>query len=245
MKNKLKSIASEYDLLLNNIPTMVTVSYMMGIVFMNLMANKIIFTTGNFGAADGGLLLSWIPFLFGDIITKRYGAKAAIMLNNLSALVNVICVIFFHIVTLFPGNGEDFSAFNQVFGCVWFILLGSTIANIFSGIANSFINMLIGRAMRGNKHEKLEYYLRSYVSTVFGQWFDNFLFALIVFHIFAPIYWGWGFTFQFCITTGFLGAIMELGMECIFGPVGYRILKRWEEKGIGNEWIEKHKEQIV
>ena len=245
MKNKIKSILEEYELLLNSIPSMVTTAFILSLVLMNLMANKIIFTTGTLGAADGGLLLSWIPFLCGDIITKRYGAKATIMLNNLSAAVNVICVIFFHIVTLFPGNGEDFSAFNQVFGCVWFILLGSTIANILSGIADSFINILIGKAMEGNKHPKLEYYLRSYVSTILGQWLDNFLFAFIVFHIFAPIYWGWGFSFTLCLTTGFLGAIMELIMESVFGPVGYRILKKWEEKGIGNEWIEKHKEQIV
>jgi len=245
MKNKFKSIVEEYDLLLSSIPALVTASYMMAIVFMNLMANKIIFQTGSFGAADGGLLLSWIPFLFGDVITKRYGAKATIMLNNLSAIVNVICVIFFHTVTLFPGNGEDFSAFNQVFGCVWFILLGSTIANILSGIADSFINILIGKAMEGNKHPRLEYYLRSYVSTVFGQWLDNFIFAFIVYHIFAPIYWGWGFTLTFCLTTGFIGAIMELIMETVFGPIGYKILKKWEEKGIGKQWIEKHKEQIV
>lgn len=240
----MKKVIKEYQFLLGNLPSVTVTVFVLSVVLMNLMANKVIFQLGNYAAGDGGLLLSWIPFLCMDTVTKRFGVKASIMLNIFGGIINVFCVLLFGLIALIPGNGQDYSAFNQIFGCVWFILLGSTIAYVISGIINSVLNKAVGNFFKDKPDSKKAYFCRAYVSTIIGQWVDNFLFSLIVFHIFAPIYWGWGFTFGLCIMTGFGGALLELIMEVMFSPIGYKIITRWDEEGVGIDWVNKYKEKI-
>ena len=38
-----------------------------------------------------------------------------------------------------------------------------------------------------------------------------------------------------CATTSM---ILELGMEVIFSPIGYKIAKRWERDNVGQDYIE-------
>lgn len=244
MKFKIDSIIADYKLLLRSVPTMITVIFILSVVLMNLMANKVIFQISDIAAGDGGFLLSWIPFLCMDSVTKRYGARASIMLNILGAVVNICCVVIFSIIAALPGNGEDFSAFNYIFGGVWFIVLGSMVAYVISGIVNSLLNAAIGRLFKKNPDGKLAYFSRAYISTFVGQSLDNFLFAFIVYYIFAPIYWGWGFTLTICVGAAFCGGILELIMETIFSPIGYNMCKKWDEEKIGMDWIEKYGAEI-
>ena len=237
----IKNIFKEYQVLLRNVPTLVTTLFVLSVVIMNLMANKVMFQISDICAGDCGFLLSWIPFLCMDSITKRYGAKAAIMINILGAFINICCVGVFSLCALLPsGNGEDFSAFNYTFGGVWFIVLGSMIAFIASGVVNSLLNSAIGKLFKKNPNGKLAYCTRSYVSTFIGQSFDNFLFALIVYHIFAPIYWGWSFTVIICIGSGIMGGILELISQVIFSPFGYMMCKNWDKNNVGSEYIESY-----
>lgn len=245
MVSKICKIKDDYALLLRNVPTMMVVIFAVSVVVMNLMANKIIFQISDIAAGDGGILLSWIPFLCMDSVTKRYGARASIMLNVLSAAINICCVILFSIIAALPGNGEDFSAFNQIFGCVWFVVLGSMIAYIVSGVVNSLLNSAVGKMFKKNPDGKLAYFSRAYVSTFVGQSVDNFLFAFIVYYIFAPIYWGWGFTMSICIGAAVCGGLLELLVEAVFSPIGYRMVKRWDSENIGKEWIEKYGSEIA
>lgn len=240
MGSKIRGLVEDYKLLLRSLPTMLVVIFCLSVVLMNLMANKIIWQHGELAAADGGLLLSWIPFLCMDSVTKRYGAKASIMLNLLGAAVNIVCVLIFSGIAAFAGNGEDFSAFNSIFGAVWFIVFGSMVAYIASGIVNSLLNKAIGKMFKKNPDGKAAYFTRAYVSTFVGQSFDNFLFSFIVFHIFAPIYWGWGFPITICIGSGIIGGVLELVMEAVFSPIGYKTVKKWEKERVGISWIEKY-----
>lgn len=245
MKKVIRYWVDEYKLLLASIPAMVTSMFILSAVLMNLMANKIIFQINDFAAGDGGFLLSWIPFLCMDTITKRYGAKASIMMNLLTAFINICCVLLFSFIAYLPGNGEDFSAFNQIFGGVWFIVLGSMVAYIVSGIVNSLLNAAVGKLFKNNPDGKLAYFSRAYVSTFIGQSVDNFLFAFIVYHIFAPIYWGWGFTLTICFGAAVCGGLLELVMEAIFSPIGYRLVKKWDEEEFGKRWVDTHGDEII
>lgn len=239
MKSKIISIKEDYKLLLSSLPSMVTAMFILSVVLMNIAANRIIFQVGNV-AADGGLLLSFIPFLCMDAVVKRYGAKAAIMLNLLGAAVNIFCVILFTLIAICPGNGEDFSAFDTVFKSVWFITLGSMVAYIVSGIVNSLLNSAVGQLFKKNPDGKLAFFTRSYVSTFIGQWVDNFIFAFIVYFICAPKFWGWGLPFATCIGSAFVGSILELLMEVFFSPIGYKMVKKWDEREVGIEWLDKY-----
>ena len=115
----------DLKLLLRSVPSVVVVAFVLSVVLMNLMANKVMFRWGDYVAADGGLLLSWIPFLCMDIVVKRFGPKAATKLNIFAVVINIVCVGIFAGIAAIAGDGNDYSAFNQVFSCTWFILLGS------------------------------------------------------------------------------------------------------------------------
>jgi len=239
-----KAVLADYALLLKSIPWWITLMYVMSVVFMNLFANKVMFRAGNFLAGDAGVLLSWIPFLAMDMTVKRFGPKAATKMNVLAVLINLVCVAIFAGVVAIPGDGEDYSAFNTTFGSSWFIVFGSTVALLVSGLVNNFSNFAIGKLFKKNPDGKLAFISRSYVSTFLGQFVDNVLFAVIVFVIFGPMYWpGFEpFTAGYCLGVGVMGALTELLMEVVFSPIGYKVSKKWKEQGLGEEYLKAHPE---
>lgn len=242
----MKKLFYETKLILRNIPSMVVVLFVLSVVLMNLMANKVIFRYNDFFAADAGFLLSWIPFLAMDIITKRFGPKAGIIVNVIAVIINIICVLVFTLICLIPGDGNDYSAFNQTFSGTWFILLGSMIAMLVAGIVNCILNYSVGKLFKNKPDGVLAYVSRSYISTFIAQAVDNMLFAFIVFKVFAPIYWeGFEpFTLWLCIGSGVVGATMELFMEIVFSPIGYKISKKWQLENVGIDYIKYELEQM-
>ena len=238
MFTKIKSVLKDYKLLLNNVPALVTVAFCLGTVLMNLAASKIIFNVGNV-AVTGGFILSWLPFLCMDTVTRRFGARASIMLNVLSAVFNILSVIFLAIVAAIPTS-EPYAEFNYIYGSVWFIVLGSTVAFVASGIINSLINEAIGKLFR--KKGAIEFYTRSWASTFIGQAIDNFLFLYIVYGIFAPIYWNTSLPVLTCVGTAIAGGLLELVAEAVLSPVGFAIVKSWDRDNVGHDYIEAHKD---
>ena len=239
MISKTKSLVEDYKLLLRNVPALVTCAFLLSTILMNLSAAKIVFT---FAGANftGGFFLSFMPFLCMDCTAKRFGARAAILLNILSAVGNVFTVLFLHLVALIPGTGGDYTAFNSVYASVWFIVLGSTVAFVVSGVINSLLNSAIGKLFK-NKTSIAEFSARSFISTFIGQAIDNFLFLYIVYGIFAPIYWDISISAMSCLITGIIGGLVELALEIVFSPLGYKIVRKWDAEGVGNEYIEAHK----
>lgn len=242
MKQKIKNFFEDFKVLLKSIPWWVTLLFIMSVVFMNLFANKVLFRSGDFLAADGGILLSWIPFLTMDIVVKRFGPKAATKMNIFAVFVNLICVGIFAGLAAIPGDGGDYSAFNTAFSSTWFIVLGSTLAFVISGIANNFINYGIGKLFKKNPDGKAAYVSRTYVSTFIGQFIDNAIFATVVFVIFGPMFWpGFEpFTFGLVMGTSVIGAVLELVMQVVFSPIGYKMCKKWQKEGVGQEYIDRH-----
>lgn len=242
--NTVRNVVEDYKLLLRSVPGTITMLFCISVVVMNLMANKVIINLP-IVAVDGGILLSWIAFLCMDTVTKHFGAKAAIKLNIVALFVNLFFVAIFAIIAnlqIEVGTEHvDYSAFNSVFSCNWFILLGSSVAFLISGIINNMLNEGIGKMFVTNPNGRVAYYTRAYVSTFIGQFFDNLIFAVIVFMIFAPIYWGYNLTFIQCVGAGILGAIIELFMEIVFSPLGYKLSISWRNDSLGQEYIEKYK----
>ena len=239
----MKKYFEDYKLLLRSIPSVITAAYCVAVVVMNLMANKIIFNS-HYVAADGGLLVSWIPFLCMDMVVKRYGPRAANKLNFFALFVNLAVVAMFALISALQidvgaeyAQGDIYASFNAVFSCTWFVLFGSSVAFIAAGLINNFTNWGIGKLFKKNPDGKLAYVTRSYISTFIGQFADNLLFATIVFIIFAPIYWGYSLTFVQCIGSATVGAVLELLMEVIFSPIGYSVTRKWKQEKVGEEYI--------
>lgn len=227
----------ETEILLRCIPAMTVSLFVVSVICMNLLANKTLLQT-EYIALDGGILISWLSFMCMDIITKYFGPKASNKIAVLASVINLLTCAIFYIVSIIPSDASDYTALDSILGGTWFILLGSTVAFLVSAVINNFLNWAIGRAFHNNPDGRLAYITQSYISTFVGQFLDNFIFSIIVFVGFAPIYWnGFHWTVLQCFTCALTGAVAELIMEVLFSPFGYRIVSVWKEKNVGQEYL--------
>jgi uncharacterized integral membrane protein (TIGR00697 family) len=238
IKQKLKREKEELRILLKSIPAIAVTLFVVSVICMNLLASKTLFQN-DWIALDGGILISWLSFMCMDIITKHFGPKASNMISLLAVMINLLTCLIFFVASSIPSNASDYTAFDSIFGGTWFILLGSTIAFIASALINNMLNYTIGRAFHKNPNGKLAYCMQTYISTFIAQFLDNFIFSLIVFAGFAPIFWdGFHWSPLQCFTCALTGAIAELLMEICFSPAGYRIVSKWKEENVGKEYLE-------
>jgi len=228
----------EIKILLRCIPQTVLTLFVVSVICMNLLANKTLLQL-DWIALDGGILISWLSFMCMDVITKHFGPKASNRVILLAVIINLLTCLIFFVASAIPSNASDYTAFDSIFGGTWFILLGSTVAFLASGGINNALNWIIGKSFKKNPDGKLAFAVRSYVSTFIGQFLDNFIFSVIVFVLFAPIFWnGFCWSVLQCATCALTGALVELLMEIIFSPLGYKITKKWKREAVGKEYLD-------
>ncbi len=243
----MKSISRSLRLtreLFRSIPSPIPALFVISVVTMNILANKTLVQTEYF-AADAGILVSWLSFLCMDVVTKHFGPGAATKLSVFALASNLLVSLIFFVAAVIPTPGvdADYTALNTVLGGTWFILLSSSIAFIASALINNFLNFAVGRLFRANPDSRPAFFVRSYVSTFIGQFADNFIFAILTFTVFAPIFWdGFRWTFIQCVTCSLLGAFLELVMEIVFSPLGYFICRRWKRDGVGDSYFALRRE---
>lgn len=238
LTNRIRRELTEYRFLLRSIPATVVTLFVVSVISMNLLANKTLIQL-DWIALDGGMLISWLSFMCMDIITKHFGPKASTSISLLAAAINLLTCLIFFVASLIPSNANDYTAFDSIFGGTWFILLGSTTAFLASAVINNTLNQIIGRCFKKNPDGKTAFAARTYISTFIGQFFDNFIFSVIVFVVCAPIFWnGFSWTVLQCATCALTGAVAELIMEVAFSPVGYRITKKWRNEAVGKAYFE-------
>ncbi len=241
----LRKTIKEFKILLRSIPATVVTLFAVSVICMNLLANKTLIQL-DWIALDGGILISWLSFMCMDIITKHFGPKASTLISIHAVMINLLTCLIFYIVSIIPSSANDYTAFDGIFGGTWFILLGSTVAFLASAIINNLLNWTIGRLFMRNPDGKFAFMTRSYVSTFTAQFFDNFIFSVIVFYFFAPIFWnGFSWSILQCATCALTGAVAELIMEVVFSPIGYRITKKWKKDNIGKEYFDLTKKEAV
>lgn len=243
--NKLKQSISNYTLLLRSVPSLVMVMFVVSVVLMNLLANKEIGLNLDWLALDCGFTLSWLSFLCMDMLTKRFGAEASIQLSLTAMVINLfVCGVLF-LISLLPGNWGAYydlgsevvnEGLNATIGGTWYVVLGSACAFAVSAILNAVLNAVIGKMCK--KDNFVSYALRSYISTGVAQFVDNFIFAMLVSHVF----FGWNMTQV--ITCSITGCIAELLCEVIFSPIGYKMCKKWDKQNVGSAYLDKAKETV-
>ncbi len=238
ISNWLRRERKELSLLMRCVPSSVVTLFVVSVICMNLLANKTLIQL-EWIALDGGILISWLSFMCMDIITKHFGPRASNRISVLAAAINLLSCLIFFAASVIPSNAKDYTAFDEIFGGTWFILLGSTTAFLCSAVINNMLNHAIGCAFKKDPDSRSAYAMRTYVSTFIGQYLDNFIFSVIVFVGFAPVFWdGFHWTVLQCATCALTGAAAELIMEMMFSPIGYRIVKKWRENKVGSEYVE-------
>lgn len=238
LKSYFDNEIKETSILLRCIPASVVTLFVVSVICMNLLANKTLLQL-DWIALDGGILISWLSFMCMDIITKHFGPKASNKISVLAAMINLLTCLIFFVASIIPSNASDYSAFDRIFGGTWFILLGSTVAFLTSAVINNMLNWAIGKSFRKKPDGKLAFAMQSYISTFIGQFFDNFIFSVIVFVWFAPVFWhGFCWTVLQCAMCAITGALAELVMEILFSPIGYRIVTKWRNNKVGKEYLD-------
>lgn len=241
--NKIKSMIQtqidDYRVLMRSVPPLVMMFLAISTTLMNLMAQKELLNI-SWLALDCGFLLSWLSFLCMDMLTKRFGAKAAIQLSLTSVAVSLfVSLVLF--VTSVVGNNWSAAynyenndiinvALNETFGGTWYVIAGSMIAFAVAAIVNAVVNESIGKMTKKNNFRSFA--LRSYVSTAIGQFVDNFVFATVV----SKVFFGW--TWQQVFFCSIAGAVAELISEVIFSPVGFKVCRKWEKHNVGHEYLD-------
>ena len=234
----MKKEREQTAILLRSIPATVMTLFVVSVICMNLLANKTLLQL-DWIALDGGILISWLSFMCMDIVTKHFGPGASNRISLLAAGINLLTCLIFFVASVIPSNANDYSGFDEIFGGTWFILFGSTVAFLASAVLNNMLIFTIGRAFRKHPDGKLAYAMRTYVSTFVGQFFDNFIFSVIVFVGLAPLFWdGFHWTVLQCATCALTGALAELLMEILFSPIGYRIVTKWKRHAVGREYLD-------
>ncbi|MGN0287040.1 MAG: VUT family protein [Atopobiaceae bacterium] len=239
----LKRTIQDYKVLLRSIPSATVTLYVVSVIMMNLLANKELISLP-WLALDCGFCVSWVSFLCMDMICKRFGARASIEINLLSLGINLAVCIVFWLMSLTPGMwGAYYStgslqvndALNATFGGAWYVVVGSTCASAISSVVNSNVNVAIARHL--HKDTFGAFALRSYTSTLVGQFVDNFVFALLVSHLF------FGWTMTQVVMCSFTGAVFELLCEAFLSPVGYRVVEGWERENVGSAYLQLHAQE--
>lgn len=241
MLNRIKKQFKEFRILLKSVPSVVVALFIMSVFSMNLLANKSIDIPWDWLALDCGIFVSWFAFFTMDIITKRFGPKAANELTVLAIAVNLFFCLLLFIGSVVPGTwgqaygqenvGQVNGALNATFGGTWYVVLGSTAAFLISAIVNNLSNFGIGRLFKKNPDGLTAFVLRTYVSTAVGQFIDNLIFALLVSHFF------FGWTIVQCVTCAVTGMLVELICEGVFFYPGFAITRRWKKNGVGEEYL--------
>ncbi|MBO6285099.1 MAG: VUT family protein [Bacilli bacterium] len=224
-----------FSTLVRSVPTLVIVLFSCSVIAMNLLSS---FTVVNlpYLALTAGVFVSWIGFLLMDIISKHFGPKAANRISWIALSANLVAVGIFFVISQIG----TFPRLDMILHGQWSVLLASTIAFIVSALANNFFNYLIGRAFTKNPDGKAAYICRSYISTFLGQAIDNFIFASLAFVVFPlipgalPVTW----TITQVSVCAVTCALVELGFEAVFSPIGYYVTRKWKDKDVGREYID-------
>lgn len=241
--NKIKSMIQtqidDYRVLMRSVPPLVMMFLAISTTLMNLMAQKELLNI-SWLALDCGFLLSWLSFLCMDMLTKRFGAKAAIQLSLTSVAVSLFISLVLFVTSVVGNNwsaaynyeNSDIvnAALNETFGGTWYVIAGSMIAFAVASIVNAVVNEGIGKMTKKNTFGSFA--LRSYVSTAIGQFVDNFVFATVV----SKVFFGW--TWQQVFFCSIAGAVAELISEIIFSPVGFKVCRKWEKHNVGHEYLD-------
>ena len=226
-------------ILLRSAPTSVVMSFVLSVVLMNLLANKEIATGVPWLALDCGMLVSWLSFFSMDMITKRFGARASVLISIVATCINLAVCVVLYVASSVPGNWGAYYSYsdpnvneilNSTIGGTWYVLLGSSVAFLVSSVVNTLLNVAIGWCFKCDN--LAAYAARSIGSTVLAQFTDNMVFSLTVSHVF------FGWSLIQCVTCSVTGCLVELVCQAVFTPAGYRITQDWEREEVGKDYLD-------
>jgi uncharacterized integral membrane protein (TIGR00697 family) len=185
-------------------------------VVQNLFEMKTLGTEA-FAFGGGGGLLSWATFMIIDISTELFGKKDTIKLYTFAGLLNLLIVGIAQLIIALPGVYPDQ---NEAFRLIFSNGIRTALASFAAFWVGNYVNMTIMIKMKEAAPDgtnKFLLFLRAVVSTIFGQFVDNFTFATLAF---APVgLSAFEMTWKHILTSSLFGTGMETLHETIFVPL--------------------------
>lgn len=230
-KMGLKKDWKETKLLFRALPALPFAVLVVALICMNILAGKTI-VNESWIALDAGILVSWMSFLAGDMLVKRFGPKASIKVSLAAIACNLLGSLIFNIGAAIPGAWGDAPnpAIDSTLSGTLHALAAGTTAFIVAIIVDCFLNWAILKRFKKRTSFRA-YAVASYVSTMVGQFVDNFVFAMLF--LFALGY----ITFLGAVMMAAVGAVAELLCQIVLSPVGYKISEGWRKRGVGEEYV--------
>ena len=171
--------------------------------------------TPNFAFGGGGVMLSWATFMLMDIATELFGKKDTMKIYTFAGLVNLLIVALAQIIIAIPGTyPEQNAAFAQIFSNGF----RTAFASFAAFWVGNFVNMQVMLKMKSadKTGSKFMLFLRAVLSTIFGQFVDDMLFATLAF---APIGLSlFEMTWKDILTSSLVGVFNETVIETIWMP---------------------------
>lgn len=239
----IKDKLNEYKLLLRSVPSTVITIFVVSVIFMNIFGGRELYNS-SWLCLNTGILFSWIPFICMDCICKRFGTSAAIKINIVAVIFEIIISVILFFVCIIPGTwsavfsaetieiGEVInSSINSTFAGTWYVVFGSVVSMLLSGITNSMLNGKIGKHVKDNY---TGFAARSLISTIVSQLVDNLAFSFIV----SYVLFGW--SIKQAIICSITSMAAEFILEAILTPIGYRISKSWDKDKVGESYIKEY-----
>ena len=184
-------------------------------VMQNIFEMKTLGTEA-FAFGGGGGLLSWATFMIIDISTELFGKKETMKLYTFAGIINLFIVLVAQFIIFLPGVYETQ---NEAFRLIFSNGIRTVISSFAAFWIGNYINMTIMikmKEMANGSNSKFLFFLRAVVSTIFGQFVDNFTFATLAF---APVgISAFEMTWKAILTSSLFGTFMETVNESIFVP---------------------------
>ncbi|MBR1862420.1 MAG: VUT family protein [Lachnospiraceae bacterium] len=259
---RIKNLAQETRILLRSVPSLVVAAYIVALVSMNLLANKLVPLNIDYLLLDCGFFISWAVFLTMDVVTRHFGPRAATILSVVALFCNLFSAMLFFFCAKLPGIwGESYvpgseeiinNALDNTLSGNWFVVFGSSVAFISSAVVNNFLNFFIGKGVEGSvagqrgfnaapaeTDKKAGKRKKNFGTFAIRSYVSTFIGQFVDNLVFALIvsHTLFGLSLLQCFICAVTGAVAELLFEVVSSPAGYAITKSWERDGVGAEYF--------
>lgn len=186
------------------------------LLLSNVVAGKIMRI--GFITATSATFLFPFSYIFGDVLTEVYGYARTRRIIWYGFGANLFMVFIFLITIILPypewwGNQE---AYKIVLGIVPRIVIASLIGYCVGSFINSFIMAKMKLRMNKWDPDHKQLWMRTILSTLFGEGIDTVLFICVAFLgvlpvkvVFTMVLWQW---------------LIKVGVEVVFTPLTYVIV---------------------
>lgn len=240
INDKLRSIWQGARLVTSAIPGPAVATYVLALTYMNLFAIKE-FPVGPLVIIDCAFLLSWVPFMLTNVISKVLDIHAAISLAIFAGTSNLMFSLLLWFVTRIPTSFGMFSVdsgvqfqIEAILGSHFLVIFGSVLA-LFAGVTMKCIVVwLIDKKQQALKKDPMCipcFYGQAIISSMIGQLVDNLIFTFFVGNLL--LHWN----ILKILASVIVKTLIEVIMEILCLPLGYIQVQQWNADRIGIDYM--------